>query len=68
MTLKEDLTPVGGSIEPLMTAIADLMMDDDPFGINSTLIADFFSINDTLIDGFEIRDVDNDLVTPFCVA
>ena len=65
-TLSDELTPVGESIEPLMTDIEDLVMSDDPFGINSTLIADFFSINDTKLDGYE-ADVLNDLVTPFCV-
>ena len=50
MTLKDDLAPVMESIMPLMTDIDSLVMADDPFGVSSALIADYFTVNDSQID------------------
>ena len=50
MTLMDDLAPVAESIMPLTMDIDNLVMADDPFGINSALIADYFTVNDTQID------------------
>ena len=49
-TLNDDLVPVSESIEPLMMDIDSLVMSDNPFGLNSALIADFFTVNDALIE------------------
>ena len=66
MALMDDLAPVAESIMPLMMDIDSLVMADDPFGINSALIADYFTVNDTQIDvGTSTRAI---LVSPFCVA
>ena len=49
-TLNDDLAPVSASIEPLMMDIDNLVMSDNPFGLNSALIADFFTVNDAPIE------------------
>ena len=54
MTLMDDLAPVVESFLPLMTDIDNLMNLDDPFGFNSALLADFFTVNE-----FEITLRDN---------
>ena len=48
---------------PLIVNIDNLMMAEDPFGANSALVADYFTVNDTLID------LDNDVpfVISFCI-
>ena len=50
MTLTDDLEPVMDSIMPLIVDIDSLMMAEDPFGNNSALVADYFTVNDTPID------------------
>ena len=49
MTLMENLGPVMESFLPLMSDIDDLMSLDDPFGINSALLADYFTVNESEI-------------------
>ena len=66
MSLVDDLTPVMESIVPLMTDIDSLMMSDNPFGVASALIADYFTVNDTQIDLENLQTLN--LVDPFCVA
>ena len=64
MTLVGDLAPVAESIMPLLIPIDDLMMTEDPFGVNTALIADYFSVNDA-----QIRiDGDSLDLANFCVA
>ena len=65
-TLNDDLAPVSASIEPLMMDIDNLVMSDNPFGLNSALIADFFTVNDAQIE--TEQGVTANLVDPFCVA
>ena len=50
MTLKDDLAPVVDSIVPLTMDINSLMTAEDPFGANSALVADYFTVNDETID------------------
>ena len=63
-TLMGDLAPVSESIVPLYMSIEELMMADDPFGANSTLIADYFTINEEQIDLPEFEST----LGEFCVA
>ena len=65
-TSTNNLTPIVESTSALMTDIHSLVTAKDPFGANSALFADLFSINDTQID--IPANVDFDLVGPFCVA
>ena len=62
MTLMDDLAPVVDSITPLMMDIDSLMMADDPFGVESALVSDFFTVNDTQID------IESPFVSTFCVT
>ena len=55
MTLMDDLTDVAESIMPLMEDIDSLAMAEDPFGVESALIADYFEVNDTEIRLFRAR-------------
>ena len=64
MTLMENLAPVMESFLPLMTNIDDLMNLDDPFGINSAPLADFFIVNEGEII---VRDDVPVLLGSFCV-
>ena len=62
MTLTDDLAPVVDSIMPLMMDIDSLVMADDPFGVKSALVSDFFTVNDTQID------IEFPFVSAFCVT
>ena len=60
-----DLEPVAESTMSLMDDIEMLMMDDE-VAPDDALIADYFFVNESVINF--VGDTDNDLVSPFCVT